>query len=515
MNWIKMKVKFWAKNGVLALAGTLLLLVLVLIRMYKQEPAGPPDDQVVSWHDAQAEALIRKVLKKPEGAITAGEMRDIWILNASECGIKSVEDFSYLSGLSYLDVSNNEIRDISPLYKLNPFYMNLSNNQISSIDGISGISGLQGLDIRNNPVEDIRDLCYMDWLYELSLSPSSLKNENPLRWLESIYNLELTEELEDETLLKELDCLKRLTVSGESRELGIEMEENSRWHSLLNTDIVWGSNSGKLLEPGKGLLNSSRSLTDVTPVSAKWTLRNVILIDRYGKRVAERKPIENKAVKEFNQWSEAHPVLLGVALQGILIALGALCIYLQLRRDKKISKMAERIHFGPYLTRDILALTGKDSESYLYRFCRVKRGRPSLHFPALFFGSNWLAYRLMWKEALVMAVLCRGGKLFLQRAAVYNYFSIGGKEVWKAAFILYSLIITAAYGFLADLYYWSRIRARLNKQGCKYRLKSEALEKAPDNEESLCVSPVLAFFMVCINGCLLWIFPWLEQWGGI
>lgn len=82
--------------------------------------------------------------KIPKGDITSRDLRNISILNASGMGIEDVQDLAYF----------------------------------------------QGLDISGNPVSDIRELCYLKELYELTVDPSALKNENPIRWLKYLYNLE-------------------------------------------------------------------------------------------------------------------------------------------------------------------------------------------------------------------------------------------------------------------------------------------------------------------------------------
>lgn len=81
------------------------------------------------------------------------------ILDLSGKNITSIDDIKYFTGLTGLNLNNNNITDISPLNTFsnlaNITNLNLSTNQISDISALSGLSASTVVDLRFN--EDITD----------------------------------------------------------------------------------------------------------------------------------------------------------------------------------------------------------------------------------------------------------------------------------------------------------------------------------------------------------------------
>lgn len=104
---------------------------------------------------------------------------------ASAMGVK------YLSNLNTLDLSNNEITDVSFISSFtNLTSLNLENNQISDINHILENRGLKRLDVSGNLISDIRDLRHMNTIQYLDLSDNRITDISPLSTmydLESLY----------------------------------------------------------------------------------------------------------------------------------------------------------------------------------------------------------------------------------------------------------------------------------------------------------------------------------------
>ncbi|WP_373263286.1 DUF2628 domain-containing protein [Hungatella hathewayi] len=512
MNWFRRLIRRWGDNGTFILLVLFLALLAVLTGIIRSEPEGPDLDEAVVWKEAQIEALVREALNKPEGVITPRDLRDISLLNVSEMQLRSVEDIAYFPVLDYLDISNNQITDISPLFTINPDYINLANNEITSIKGIFRMTRLHGLDISHNPVNDISDLCRLEELFELTMSPSHLKNENPLRWMKNLYNLELTEPLKDEKIISDLTKLKRYLVAGEDQGIFYDYNEKSWLHHALKTEEYWGSRANCDVKSRIGIMTLATAGSGGEGEVPRRR-KNQIYIEFDIERMLDKNTWrqEQPFLKKAGRILSDYPVQTSLILVLILTAAGGVYIFWELETQKKENVLAEKRHFGAYVTRDVTAFVGDGAEYYLYRFSRVREGKPVFHVCAVLFGTNWIAYRLMWKEALVISFFIIGGSALLDRAAICNAGGLGGTVVWQITGILYRLLCFLFYGFFADRLYWKYVKTGLNRCGCQY--KSAACPEAGNEglEERTGTSWINGFLMLGVTGSMLIIIGWLNR----
>ncbi|WP_143147004.1 leucine-rich repeat domain-containing protein [Hathewaya proteolytica] len=127
-------------------------------------------------------------------------------------GIKSVEGLQYAVNLTSIDLSENEIVDISPIKNLKGLtYLELDRNNISDISSLSELTRLEHLNIYNNagivdltPISKITSLKWIDMHYcNRRTKPVNVEK------LSELINLEFLSI--DDDFVRDLSFLKNLT----------------------------------------------------------------------------------------------------------------------------------------------------------------------------------------------------------------------------------------------------------------------------------------------------------------
>lgn len=105
-------------------------------------------------------------------------------LTLSDCGLSTVAGLENAKNLTYLDLSNNTIRNLTPLSELtNLRTLNLGHNAVTSLDAISGLVNLEALDVCYNVLNSIEPITGCRNMTSL------LANNNQLTGLTGIENL--------------------------------------------------------------------------------------------------------------------------------------------------------------------------------------------------------------------------------------------------------------------------------------------------------------------------------------
>jgi len=104
----------WNSN----IAINLFLVITLFLISSCGDTVGPEFD--IPFEDPKFEGLIREVLDKPDGAITAQEMSSIDSLNGGSRRIQNITGIEYMVNLTYLNLADNQISDITPLSDLTP-----------------------------------------------------------------------------------------------------------------------------------------------------------------------------------------------------------------------------------------------------------------------------------------------------------------------------------------------------------------------------------------------------------
>jgi Leucine-rich repeat (LRR) protein len=200
-------------------------------------------DEIIQFTDAVLEAKIRKSLNKPQGAITVSEAQKVTALNLGNESfektdglIKDIGDLQYFTDLEELNLSFNEISDLSPLANLKSLkslafngtkvrdisaLKGLSNMQcivfcwinenygtpggIDNLDALADMQNLEMLDAKNAGIRDISGLSDLPKLWEVQLNQNQITDIRPLATLKSLKTLLLDENpVKDYSPLKEI-----------------------------------------------------------------------------------------------------------------------------------------------------------------------------------------------------------------------------------------------------------------------------------------------------------------------
>ena len=187
----------------------------------------PPPSPEVVIPDAALRTLIEKALKKKPGAtITQAEMNTLENLKGRELGIKSLKGLETATNLHNLDLSHNQISDLTQLAYLTQLQeLSLHSNQISDItplaycrlmiiDCLETATNLQELSLDSNKISDITILAVFDSLRVLFLDSNKISDLAPLTHLTQLRFLSLeSNEISDLTPLTALPHLEKLFVS--------------------------------------------------------------------------------------------------------------------------------------------------------------------------------------------------------------------------------------------------------------------------------------------------------------
>lgn len=89
-------------------------------------------------------------------------------IDLSNCNIESISGLEFLN-IGYINLSNNDIEDITPITKNQSVYnLDLSNNNVTSIEGIEKAANIEYLNLSNNNIENINPITNM---YNMQADP--------------------------------------------------------------------------------------------------------------------------------------------------------------------------------------------------------------------------------------------------------------------------------------------------------------------------------------------------------
>lgn len=159
-----------------------------------------------------------------------------------ETDIASIEGFQYLENVTSVDLSENNLTDITPLTDLTKIVtLNLSSNQnLEDLNGVEGLTNLQDLNVSTcKSLADISPVAALPALKEISAQGCNIQTlelENPagdaLPELETFYLQE--NDLQDLTALATLPKLKNLYIKGNSSLESLETLNGSTSIQLID-----------------------------------------------------------------------------------------------------------------------------------------------------------------------------------------------------------------------------------------------------------------------------------------
>ncbi|EKS8444446.1 leucine-rich repeat domain-containing protein [Listeria monocytogenes] len=177
---------------------------------------------------------------------TNANLPNLEVLDLSGNQISDITPLSNLTNLSSLYLNNNQISDISPLSNLTDLVdLTLQGNQISDISSLSNLTDLVDLTLQGNQISDISSLANLTNLKNLYLNNNQISDISPLSNLTNLKNLYL-----NNNQISDISPLSNLT---NLRWLGLEDQKISaskvKWNDPLSVTNAIKDNNGNLIAP--------------------------------------------------------------------------------------------------------------------------------------------------------------------------------------------------------------------------------------------------------------------------
>lgn len=128
-------------------------------------------------------SLQRLTLQKCSLSTTVGleHAKNLTYLDLSDNSLRDIAPLSELQKLQELDLSNNAVNDLSPLSGLkNLISLDVSRNELPSLTPISTVFGLEKLNIATNKLTDLTGIDQLSQLVNLNASNNKLTDVSPL-----------------------------------------------------------------------------------------------------------------------------------------------------------------------------------------------------------------------------------------------------------------------------------------------------------------------------------------------
>jgi len=263
-----------------------------------------PEVSSVTFEDEGVERIVRKILMRPSGDISSGDLRSIVSFSNSLEGeivpIKSVNDLKWCTDLEELELTGVEnaldcigslpklrtltlvgcsISNPSPISGLQELEtLDLSQNVITSIASLRDLPRLERFHIRSNALVDISSISVFPELRYFDASDNAISDISPLRDCKKLEMLMLDgNKIEDISSLGSLAGLKTLDLSGNNI---YDIDPLKNCVSL--TTLSLSNNKIELLQALSSctnLVSLSASKNNISVIDPLGTLQNLNIID--------------------------------------------------------------------------------------------------------------------------------------------------------------------------------------------------------------------------------------------
>ena len=261
----------------------------------------PTATDIVVFNNAALESAVRSALRIATGyPILTSKITELTSLTATRKAIDDLTGLEQATGLTRLDLGDNEIVTLGPLSGLTSLTnLDLADNQIEVLSPLSGLSYLESLDLDDNEIEDVSALSNLTNLRTLDLGDNDVMDVSPLKdltsltyiylrgnenltnleWLGALENLRSDIRLPDVVRIPDtnLDAAVRtaLRTAGNTVSNDLPMSEDL----LESLETLTASNRGIADLRGCEHMTALTSLdlrnnqiTDVTPLSKLYSL---------------------------------------------------------------------------------------------------------------------------------------------------------------------------------------------------------------------------------------------------
>ncbi len=192
-------------------------------------------NEPVQLADANLAAAIAEEVRKPVAELTKLDLESLVWLDASYADISSLSGLEAAVNLTYLDVSGNAFRDISPLAGLGELEeLIFADSQVSDLRPVAGLTNLLVLDVAfSSEISDLRPLANLMNLEVLVAPFGSISELSPLAGLSALRELDLGGNA--------IVDLTPLTGLGALEFLNLEFNNITDISPLLQSDLGEGS----------------------------------------------------------------------------------------------------------------------------------------------------------------------------------------------------------------------------------------------------------------------------------
>ncbi len=226
----------------------------------------------------------------------------------TNCNVVTVSPLENLTGLTYLDLSNNTVRNLQPLTgMINLQELYLRQNAVVDLTALSGLGALRILDVSHNSVVSLSPILSLTSLSRLDASTNLLTDLNNISSLSSLSCLYVSgNNISDASYLGECTTLTELDISNNAfaditalQTLTKLVNLNFSFNQVTDIPVfpvdcalvtIDGSNNLiESLQPLKGLRNLNNVYMDYnTEISSlEWLAENptLILVNVYNTKV--------------------------------------------------------------------------------------------------------------------------------------------------------------------------------------------------------------------------------------
>ncbi|MBC8324458.1 MAG: leucine-rich repeat domain-containing protein [Verrucomicrobia subdivision 3 bacterium] len=141
-------------------------------------------------NDSKLEAVVRKTLGKPKGAITSRDLASLKKLEASFLGISDISGLEHATNLTSLNLSHNPISDITPLAGLTQLKrLLLYKVRITDLKPLADLTKVEFVTFWETNVSDLRPLKNWKKLESIELRLTKVTDYTPLHGLSNLKSI--------------------------------------------------------------------------------------------------------------------------------------------------------------------------------------------------------------------------------------------------------------------------------------------------------------------------------------
>lgn len=274
------------------------------VKFYSNAKLSSPGE--INFMDDNFEAVIRVHLNNHAGPILTSDLESITNIWARNSNIQNIYSIEYCTNLDTLNIGENQITDLIPLFYLGKmkslkldnnniddtypigYFYNLSelvisNNKIEDLSYISGLINLTHLLLDNNIITDISPLSNLLNLQYLTLSGNPIDNFKPIANIDSLKTIELMNLYQfDFDHIKDISNLQDLYLTN-TPVINLDLIANitSLQNLIMNNCSIPNIDSLASLDKLSKLYLTDNNISDITSLTELYELSELELGNNY------------------------------------------------------------------------------------------------------------------------------------------------------------------------------------------------------------------------------------------